>query len=154
MSAIQNYCMRFWLAALLLVDAGCFSTDKVWHGSLSFSESERAQIGQGAGFLSYMTGASLVILWDDEVNANRSIVKESLDPGTIGLTTTFAGGKQKIAFDPSLRVYKMASVAAHEFGHSIGMDHVSEGVMSASAPNCIQWSPEDEAECKRAGWCR
>lgn len=78
------------------------------------------------------------------------IVKEQTPPGTAGWTVAYT---RRISVLPGLTADQTYRIALHEFGHSIGLMHLANGVMN---PDNIQteFSAEDMAECHRVNACR
>jgi hypothetical protein len=74
------------------------------------------------------------------------------DPGT-GYNGITYSSKHLIlisAEHPGATVY---SVALHEFGHALGLQHTTTGVMQAAVVS-TEFTPEVLAECKRVSACR
>ncbi len=139
------------LALALFAIAGC-GVPTPFHGDVTFTVEERAEIERGAAFLSaHTSGEEISIVWD-------APHKESgCDPGTIARSqgvgaATIAGNCIVIGIEPN-PLMNTAAVAAHEFGHWYGLRHSSRGLMQPWNIATLEWTEEDEASCVAAGRC-
>lgn len=144
---------RLLVAALLV--SGC-SWDHVHtppHGDVTFTPEERAAIERGAAFLSAHANTNAFpigpIVWDAPHTWPESCAEETIQRSAKGdgaITHPF--GARCIALGVGPKAPSLDALAAHEFGHWIGMEHVSRGLMQPFGMS-LEWSDEDQAECVR-----
>lgn len=145
---------------------GCDSrepwTTRDWHGSASFSEAERASIQAGLDLVCENTDRHCApVVWDlDDYESCRPFIdNEDRDYVAVirvlsekSILAYYVAGCVGIRFDVPPR--KLFAVAAHEFGHWVGMGHIhgdETGLMSSAAGNEASkvWSVATERECAR-----
>lgn len=141
---------------LSLTLTGC-AGDFVYHGDLSFSAEERAQIEQAADLMAARTGGGRIeISWDGELGDpvhNHRILR------AVPEKTAAAWGELKGEYGPGYTFYvspetpkgMVGMVMAHELGHWYGMPHhYGYGLMN---PWGGQWSQADVDLCHSVHQC-
>ncbi|MDB4942986.1 MAG: hypothetical protein JWP97_2520 [Labilithrix sp.] len=161
--AAQPY--GFWMSrvlAVLVVAAllfGCAHGESdVIIGDEAFSLEERAAIARGAAFITAATGKPVPeIVWgqlpDDSDRRAMKIVRAPLPPKQLGDSSE---GEFRIWIDADKRPERVAEIAAHEFGHALGLDHIDPaqpGLMNRIVPTTLIWTDADEASCLHYGVC-
>lgn len=140
--------MLRYVLPLLLATAGCESTEATaFHGSTSFSASERETIEQAQRYVAEHTGADVMpIIWDWDQRDERN--------WTIYRGPTWTEGALGQANRAYLRIDAdriapecLFANAAHEWGHQKGLGHLDESEVGIMSPqlNCnARWSEADE----------
>lgn len=109
----------------------------------AFTPSERNEIVQAAEQWNAITRPDHRIRFD---GARWYIAKESPVAGYDGWTNA---ATKRVSLNPQRPVY---TLALHEFGHTLGLNHTINGVMHPTATSTI-FSAEDIAECIRVNAC-
>ncbi len=134
------------LFAMMVSLMGC-AEDDTWHGDPAFSPEERAAIEDGATFAAENTGEEApVIVWDWDGDTSTHYIQRAKPDAEV------SHGQKWIAYSTNRRMVitpdrATAAIAAHEWGHVYGLDHVDSGMMQASQ-NELTWTDSDHGECK------
>lgn len=134
-----------------------------YHADIEFTAEERIEILRATNWLARLTGRPFLILYDRE-SAARVIHRHPYGKGGcadlrqfsqvihIGMLYTGTQGTSTQAQD-------VATITAHELGHTLGMGHVKDphALMAPDwTPGGFRWNPDDAAEWERAklitGW--
>jgi len=142
------------LAAVLLLGCGPSST---YHGAASYSAEERADIEAAATIMAERTrGDPYTIVWDDGDAGDSRILRQlPTDRDVDGeFTMSSESYARTIYLNPTLAVGRLGRVAAHEFGHSFGLNHLPEAEPGLMNPLVIgEWNSADMAACRAVGRC-
>jgi hypothetical protein len=131
------------MRALLMLLTSC-TTPLAFDVSPAFDAEERAQIAQAAADWNARTVPAMQITL---AGGDWRLVKETPPGGYDG--ARFAS-RHLIMISPDDRV-STYSIALHEFGHAIGLEHTTTGVMHPVAEH--EFTPEVMAECARVVAC-
>lgn len=145
---------------LLSFVVSCAYDVEAWHGDVTFTPAERAEIERGYAFLSKrLESRPLPIVWDAPHNDHECLATQICKrPALVGpcpepyetQTCELVGlyTSNRISLVPS---ENMAAVAAHEFGHWKGLGHhAGPGAMHAPAPLFLMWTEDDDASVQAA----
>ena len=136
--------MKYWaLLAAVYFFAGCIPTE-VWKVDSRFTPEERAVIDQAAEAWTNV-GANIILAHGHRVNgmeaSGRYIVRGTertadqiaawygsppLSPDALGKHVTYTGKEAIIIVADRHRRTPLSHVVTHEFGHSLGIDHVDD----------------------------
>jgi hypothetical protein len=137
--------MKRFVAGLVLV-AACrplaFAVDP------TFVPSEHDEIARAADDWNARTVSSKRITFD---GSSWRILKRAPDSGYNGYTDGRAHIIQ-ISPESGRDGAGFYAVSLHEFGHALGLNHTTTGVMMPFTVS-VEFTPEVMAECRRAGAC-
>jgi len=143
----------FRVLILSLVLAGCGEAPWAWKGTTDFTPEERVQIEEAQAFVCQHTDRECLPIEWSRAPGDRS-------PYTIVRAEIKGAGYADLAEGLILlypTVPPMRRVAAHEFGHWTGMQHLPQGtsglMFAEIGSNVLEWSEADEQECLRVD-CR
>jgi hypothetical protein len=135
-------CVFFLL--LGLAATGCGDDDVKCEVDVLFKDAQRLEISRAASDWNAFTLRQIKIADDGDW-----LIVSAPVPKGLG----YAQGKRKlIRISPSTPDDQIYAVALHEFGHALGLRHVSRGVMDPDRQT-IEFSQEDLIECRHAGAC-
>jgi predicted Zn-dependent protease len=110
-----------------------------------FKQQQRSEITRAANAWNELASRNVNI-----VDNGEWLVVSAASPHGLGYAQ---GHRRLIRISPSTPDDQVYAVALHEFGHALGLHHTTKGVMDPDRQT-IDFSPEDLAECRRAGACR
>ncbi len=110
-----------------------------------FTDVQRSEIIRAANTWNQVTGLRQVHIVED----GEWLIVPAPSPRGLGYAQ---GSRRLIRISPETPDDQVYAVALHEFGHALGLRHVSRGVMDPDRQT-IEFSEEDMAECRRVGAC-
>lgn len=132
-------------ALLALTTMSCAQGDIDCEIDSVFTQEQRSEITRAADTWNGLASRGVRIVDDGEW-----LIVSAASPRGLGYAQ---GNRRLIRISPSTPDDQVYAVALHELGHALGLGHVSRGVMDPDRQT-IEFSPEDMAECRRAGACR
>jgi len=160
--------MRYLLAVVLVWLFGCGgATEETYqvsgnatpiHGDVTFSQLERLQIEQGAAFIQLRAPRHpLVIVWDAPHVPHPGCPANQIQRDTDGKGARTGEATDGPGYCIRMSVLeawpgRLEAIAAHEFGHWVGLGHTATGVMYYSYNN-LEWTGDVQRECQRVGLC-
>lgn len=141
-------------ATLLLLLAACIpapqrpaTPEYAFTIESTFTADERTQIENAASQWNARTFPSMRITFRDD---GKWRVEE--EPMSHGWNGEVSRNERRMWIQPDPIGATVFAVAIHEFGHVLGLEHTSVGVMDPYHVT-TEFSVEDMAECRRVGAC-
>jgi hypothetical protein len=145
--------MRRFGLVLALASAACVRTPAIFGADPLFTNAEQEAIWLAAQDWNRHTDADHKISLDLQTWPWLILKRAPVRDEMAGHCLRRIGERGYIELRPDLTLGKLHVATRHEFGHTLGMEHVHRGWMQSTIDEDVEWSFEDEVECRRVGAC-